>query len=71
LTRLAPESSVVWFKDPEEALVDPVHFLAYVMTYGTVEDLKALEGIVGIDSGRCWKMPHPGFSTRGPGLTGT
>ncbi|MBF0530571.1 MAG: hypothetical protein HQK55_15150, partial [Deltaproteobacteria bacterium] len=38
---------VVWFKEPEEALADPVHFLSHVMTYGTVEDLKALEGIVG------------------------
>ncbi|MBF0319747.1 MAG: hypothetical protein HQL01_08090 [Nitrospirae bacterium] len=38
---------VVWFKEPEEALLDPVHFLAHVMTYGTVEDLTALEGIVG------------------------
>jgi hypothetical protein len=38
---------VVWFKEPEEALADSVHFLAHVMTYGTVEDLKALEGIAG------------------------
>jgi hypothetical protein len=40
---------VVWFKTPEDALADPVHFLAHVMTFGTVEDLKALQGIVGID----------------------
>ena len=40
---------VVWFKEPEEALADPVHFLAHVMTYGTVEDLKELRGIVGKD----------------------
>ena len=40
---------VVWFKEPEEALADPVHFLAHVMTYGTVEDLKALGSIVGKD----------------------
>ena len=37
---------VVWFKEPEAALADPVHFLAHVMTYGTIEDLKALVGIV-------------------------
>lgn len=37
---------VVWFKEPEEALADPVHFLAHVMTYGTVEDILALRGIV-------------------------
>ena len=40
---------VVWFKEPEEALADPLHFLAHVMTYGTVEDLKALRGVVGAD----------------------
>ena len=38
---------VVWFKEPEEALSDPIHFLAHVMTYGTIEDLKALRGIAG------------------------
>jgi hypothetical protein len=38
---------VVWFKPPEEALADPVHFLAHVMTFGTLEDLTALKGIVG------------------------
>jgi hypothetical protein len=38
---------VVWFKEPEEALADPTHFLAHVMTYGTIEDLLALGGIVG------------------------
>ena len=40
---------VVWFKEPVEALVDPVHFLAHVMTYGTVEDLRVLQGIIGLD----------------------
>ena len=38
---------VVWFKDPADALDDPVHFLAHVMTYGTVEDLRAIENVVG------------------------
>jgi hypothetical protein len=38
---------VVGFKAPSEALADPVHFLAHVMTYGTVEDLRALEGVAG------------------------
>jgi hypothetical protein len=38
---------VVWFQEPEETLSDPVHFLAHVMTYGTVEDLATLDGIVG------------------------
>jgi hypothetical protein len=37
LLKLAPH--VVWFEPAERALADPVRFLAYVMTYGTVEDL--------------------------------
>ena len=28
------------------ALEDPIHFLAHVMTYGTVEDFRALQGVV-------------------------
>ena len=43
---------VVWFKTPSEALADPVHFLAHVMTYGTVEDLRALQGVVGLSEFR-------------------
>jgi hypothetical protein len=43
---------VVWFREPVEELADPVHFLAHVMTFGTVEDLKALRGVVGIDEFR-------------------
>lgn len=38
---------VVWFKEPPEALADPVHFLAQAMTYGTIEDLRTLAGHVG------------------------
>ena len=44
---LAVAKRVVWFKEPADALADPVHFLAHVMTYGTVEDLRAVEGEVG------------------------
>jgi hypothetical protein len=43
---LAVAERVVWFKAPAEALAERTHFLAHVMTYGTVEDLRALEGIV-------------------------
>ena len=46
---LAVAARVVWFKNPTEALAEPVHFLAHVMTYGTPEDLRALDGIVGLD----------------------
>ena len=30
---------VVWFEPPALALDDPVRFLAYLMTYGTAEDI--------------------------------
>jgi hypothetical protein len=43
---------VVWFKDPEETLADPVHFLAHLMTYGAIEDLQALQVAVGPDEFR-------------------
>jgi hypothetical protein len=43
---LAVAERVVWFKPPAETLANPVHFLAHVMTYGTVEDLRALNGVV-------------------------
>jgi len=33
-------SHVVWFKSPEDTLSNPIHFLAYLMTYGVHEDLK-------------------------------
>lgn len=38
---------VMWFEEPERALAQPVQFVAHVMMYGGVEDLKALRGIVG------------------------
>ncbi len=49
---LAVAERVVWFKPPAETLADPVHFLAHVMTYGTVEDLRALDGVAGPDEFR-------------------
>jgi len=49
---LAVAARVVWFKSSSEALADPVHFLAHVMTYGTVEDLRALDGAAGPDDFR-------------------
>jgi len=43
---------VVWFREPEEELADPVHFLEHVMSLGTVEDITALQDIVGKDEYR-------------------
>lgn len=38
---------VVWFEEPARALADPIRFLAQVMVFGAVEDLIALEGVIG------------------------
>jgi hypothetical protein len=32
----------VWFQSPEDALADPEHLIAHVLTYGTHEDVRAL-----------------------------
>jgi hypothetical protein len=37
LLSIAP--NVIWFEPPERALADPIRFLAYLMTYGTMEDV--------------------------------
>lgn len=71
---------VVWFKEPEDALADPAHFLAHVMTYGTIEDLAALNGVVprsvlrealehappGIFDSRSWAYWHLVLAGRSP-----
>ncbi len=36
---------VVWFEPPEQAIAYPARFLAYVMTYGTFEDVAVLRQI--------------------------
>lgn len=43
---------VVWFKEPADALADPILFLSHVMTYGTAEDLAAIRGSVDRDAFR-------------------
>jgi hypothetical protein len=37
LVAVAPQ--VIWFEPPEQALAEPIRFLAYLMTYGTAEDI--------------------------------
>jgi hypothetical protein len=58
---------VRWFEEPERALADPIQFLTHVMVFGTVEDLKALRGIVGQDEYReVLEQDPPGiFDIRG------
>jgi hypothetical protein len=50
LLSLAPR--VIWFEPPERALADPVRFLAYVMTYGTPEDVAVVRRYVEPDDFR-------------------
>ena len=45
LLDLAPR--VVWFEDPQQALASPVRFLAYLMTYGTANDIATVRQYVG------------------------
>lgn len=35
----AVAANVIWFEAPEKALADPIRFLAYLMTYGTPDEL--------------------------------
>lgn len=39
---LAIARRVVWFKEPADALAQTVHFLAYLLTYGVHEDVRAV-----------------------------
>jgi hypothetical protein len=43
---------VNWFEPPERALADPIRFLAYVMTYGTIEDIAVVRRYIGPDDFR-------------------
>lgn len=63
---------MVWFKPPEETLADPVLFLSYAMTYGTIEDLRVVRvhftddqlrhalraGLPGVFDARSWAYWH-------------
>ena len=37
---------IVWFESPEEALADPVRFMAYAMAHATHEDMKVIRRYV-------------------------
>jgi hypothetical protein len=50
LLKVAP--NVIWFEPPERALADPVRFLAYLMTYGTAEEVAVVMRYVGLEEFR-------------------
>jgi hypothetical protein len=37
---------IIWFESPEEALADPVRFMAYAMARATYEDMKVIRRYV-------------------------
>ncbi len=50
LLEVAP--NVIWFEPPERALADPIRFLAYLMTYGTIEDVAVVRRYLSLDDFR-------------------
>jgi hypothetical protein len=49
---LAVAPRVIWFDPPEKALRDPIRFLAYLMTYGTVGDIAVVRRYLDLDDFR-------------------
>jgi hypothetical protein len=50
LLSVAPR--VIWFEPPEQALSNPIRFLAYVMTYATLEEVAVVRRYVDLDDWR-------------------
>jgi hypothetical protein len=50
LLSVAPR--VIWFEPPEQALANPVRFLAYLMTYGTLADIQVVRRYLDLDDFR-------------------
>ncbi len=50
LLAIAPR--VIWFEPAEKALADPIRFLTYLMTYGTIEEIVVVERYVEPDAFR-------------------
>jgi hypothetical protein len=45
-------TNIIWFEEPEQALADPVRFMAYAMTYALPEDMRAIRRYVSDDDFR-------------------
>ncbi len=50
LLNVAPR--VIWFESAEKALGNPIRFLAYVMTYGTIADIAVVRRYLDLDDFR-------------------
>jgi hypothetical protein len=49
---LAVAPRVIWFEPPEQALANPIRFLAYLMTYGTADDIAVVRRYLDLDDFR-------------------
>jgi len=49
---LAVAPRIIWFEPPEKALANPIRFLAYLMTYGTLEDIAVVRRYLDFDDFR-------------------
>ena len=43
---------IIWFEPPEQVLADPVRFLAYLMTFGTADEIEMVRNHVELDDFR-------------------
>ena len=58
-------------RQPEKALADPIRFMAYLMTYGTPDDIAVVRRHVGDDGFReAIENAPPGILMNAPGLIG-
>jgi hypothetical protein len=44
--------NVIWFEPPERALAKPIRFLAYLMTYGTADEVATVMRYVSVEDFR-------------------
>lgn len=49
---LAVAPRIIWFEPPEQALVNPIRFMAYAMTYARHEDMQVIRQYVSDDDFR-------------------
>lgn len=67
---LTPETEalarrVIWFEPPEQALADPVRFVAYALESATFDDIQAIHAHVG-DAGFAYTLAHAPPGIIGP-----
>jgi len=59
---LAIALRVIWFEPAEQALADPIRFLAYLMTFGTTEEIAVVRRNLDLrDFGEALDQAPPGI----------